>query len=386
MIKRDVALTKTLFFLFGVGIMGWVPRFPELKANLGVNNGLFGSMLSMGAFGSLIALLTIGHLVDHFGGKRMLIAGQSAISLAYIAIVHVTNLEAFLAINILVGFTISTLHIANNAQAFYDQDRGGKNLVVSASGYWSAGSLLSTLLSMYLIGKVDLKTHITFLQVFTYVASVLVILARKDTLIPSNRHDRISKSILSDLRKFNFDWIVNFGLIFGIMLEFAIGDWSTIFAKENGGISATWAPLPFLCFTLFMIVGRVSITPLRNRFRIGNLVRVGGLLAGISFLVGIWSIEYFGLTGLMISFALAGLGSSFIGPSFLNIANTRINLPSSIVIGQISAVNVMLSWVLKQIIAFAAQGFGLQVALSIPALMAIAVGLFTKVFKPIPAK
>jgi MFS family permease len=386
LIKKDVALTKALFFLFGVGIMGWVPRFPELKANLGVNNGLFGSMLSMGAFGSLVALLTIGHLVDHYGGKKMLLVGQSAISLAYIAIVHVTNLEAFLAINILVGFTISTLHIANNAQAFYDQDRGGKNLVVAASGYWSAGSLLSTLLSMYLIGKVDLKTHITFLQIFTYVASVIVILARKDTLIPSNRHDRISKSILSDLRKFNFDWVVNFGLIFGIMLEFAIGDWSTIFAKENGGISATWAPLPFLCFTLFMIVGRVSITPLRNRFKIGNLVRVGGLLAGISFLVGIWSIEYFGLTGLMISFALAGLGSSFIGPSFLNIANTRINLPSSIVIGQISAVNVMLSWALKQIIAFAAQGFGLQVALSIPALMAIAVGLFTKVFKPIPAK
>ena len=30
MIKRDVALTKTLFFLFGLGIMGWVPRFPEV--------------------------------------------------------------------------------------------------------------------------------------------------------------------------------------------------------------------------------------------------------------------------------------------------------------------------------------------------------------------
>ena len=72
--------------------MGWVPRFPELKANLGVNNGLFGSMLSMGAFGSLVALLTIGHLVDHFGGKRMLIVGQTILSFAYIAIVNVTDI------------------------------------------------------------------------------------------------------------------------------------------------------------------------------------------------------------------------------------------------------------------------------------------------------
>ena len=386
MIKRDVALTKALFFLFGFGIMGWVPRFPELKANLDVNNGLFGSMLSMGAFGSLVALLTIGHLVDHFGGKRMLIVGQTILSFAYIAIVNVTDIQAFLIINILVGFSISMLHIANNAQAFYDQDRGGKNLVVSAAGYWSAGSLISTLLSMYLIGKVELSLHITVLQVVVYFLTLFVILSRRETLIPSNRHDRVSKSILKDLRRFNFDWMVNFGLIFGIMLEFAIGDWSTIFAKEEGGISATWAPLPFLCFTLFMIIGRVSITALRKRYKIHNLVSFGGILAGTSFILGIWLVHILGLLGLLISFSLAGLGSSFIGPSFLNIANTRIDLPSSIVIGQISAVNVMLSWILKQVIAFVAQFAGLHVALTIPALLAIAVGLFTGVFKQAPAK
>jgi MFS family permease len=386
LIKRDVALTKTLFFLFGVGIMGWVPRFPELKANLGVNNGLFGSMLSVGAFGSLIALLSIGHLVDHFGGKKMLLAGATVLSAAFIGIVNVTNHEAFILLNILVGFSISTMHIANNALAFHDQDRGGKNLVVSASGYWSAGSLISTLLSMFLIGKVELKTHITIMHIVVWALTIAVIYMRADSLMPANPHDRITKSILTDLKKFNFDWVVNFGLIFGIMLEFAIGDWSTIFSKEEGGISATLAPLPFMCFTVAMIVGRVSINPLRKRFKIGALVRFGGILAGTSFLIGIWTVDQFGLTGLMISFAFAGLGSSYIGPSFLNIANTRINLPASIVIGQISAVNVMLSWLLKQLIAFLAQFASLQVALTIPAVMAIAVGLFVKVFKPVPAK
>jgi hypothetical protein len=135
-----------------------------------------------------------------------------------------------------------------------------------------------------------------------------------------------------------------------------------------------------------MIVGRVSINGLRKRFKIASLVRFGGILAGSSFLIGIWTVHKIGLIGLMIAFALAGLGSSYIGPSFLNIANTRINLPSSIVIGQISAVNVALSWILKQVIALLAQVFSLQVALTIPALLAIAVGLFTKVFKPVPTK
>jgi MFS family permease len=386
LIKRDVALTKTLFFLFGIGIMGWVPRFPELKANLGVNNGLFGSMLSIGALGSLVALLTIGHLVDHFGAKRILLVGSTVLCFAFVGIVNVRNHEAFVVLNILVGFSISTLHIANNALAFHDQDRGGKNLVISAAGYWSAGSLFTTLLSMFLIGKVALNIHIAILNIVVWIFTVVVILSRANTLIPPNRHESVRLSIFSDLKKFNFDWIINFGLIFGIMLEFAIGDWSTIFAKENGGISASLAPLPFMCFTIFMIIGRVSINRVRKRFKIASLVRFGGLLAGTSFIFGIWFVDSIGLIGLMITFSLAGLGSSYIGPSFLNVANSRINLPASIVIGQISAVNAALSWVLKQLIAFLAQVFSLQVALTLPAIMIIAVGLFTKAFKPIPAK
>jgi MFS family permease len=386
LIRRDVALTKALFFIFGVGIMSWIPRFPEVKAKLAVNNGLFGSMLSVGAFGSLIALLTIGHLVDHFGAKRMMLFGFTLMTGAFIFIVHVSNHELFIGLNILVGFSISTLHIANNAQAFFDQDRGGKNLVVSAAGYWSAGVLCTTLLSMFLIDKVSLEVHVSVLFLILWVLAVILIYMRHETLVPANRHDNVGRSIYKDLKKFNFDWMINFGLIFGIMLEFSIGDWSTIFSKEDGKISASLAPLPFLFFTIFMIVGRVSINSLRKRFQIANLVRFGGILAGTSFLIGIWTVDQFGLIGLVISFSLAGLGSSYIGPLFLNVANTRIDLPASIVIGQISAVNAMLAWLLKQVVAFLAQFASLQVALSLPALMVISVGIFAKVFKPVPTK
>ncbi len=366
--------------------MAWIPRFPEVKAHLAVNNGLFGSMMSMGSFGSLIALLTIGHLVDHFGARKIMILGITILCADFLTIVHVTNHELFIALNIGIGFGISTLHIANNAQAFFDQDRGGKNLVVSAAGYWSAGALATTALSMFLIGRVDLKTHITVLYLIVWALTVFVINMRTESLVPANRHESVSRSIYQDLRKFNFDWLINFGLIFGIMLEFSIGDWSTIFTKEVGGISQSWAPLPYMCFNIFMIIGRVSINRLRKRYAIANLVKFGGLVAGVSFIIGIWSVNYIGLIGLMIAFSLAGIGSSYIGPSFINIANSRIDLPASIVIGQISAVNATLAWILKQFVAFLAQAVGLQVALTLPALMIISVGIFARVFKQTPAK
>ena len=366
--------------------MAWIPRFPEVKAHLAVNNGLFGSMMSMGSFGSLIALLTIGHLVDHFGARKIMILGITILCADFLTIVHVTNHELFIALNIGIGFGISTLHIANNAQAFFDQDRGGKNLVVSAAGYWSAGALTTTVLSMFLINRVSLKTHITVLYLIVWVLTVIVINMRTETLVPANRHESVSRSIYQDLKKFNFDWMINFGLIFGIMLEFSIGDWSAIYTKEIGGFSQSLAPLPYMCFNIFMIIGRVSISRLRKRFAITSLVKYGGVIAGISFIIGIWGVKYLGLIGLMVTFSLAGLGSSYIGPSFINIANSRIDLPASIVIGQISAVNATLAWILKQLVALLAQVVGLQVALTLPALMIISVGVFARVFKQTPAK
>ena len=56
--------------------MSWVPRFPEVKANLKLTNGEFGSLVSMGAIGNLVALLTVGHLVHKYGARWMLHLGS----------------------------------------------------------------------------------------------------------------------------------------------------------------------------------------------------------------------------------------------------------------------------------------------------------------------
>ena len=49
-----------VFFLFGLGIMSTASRTPEIKANLSLNNAVFGAYLSLGALGSIIALPSWG--------------------------------------------------------------------------------------------------------------------------------------------------------------------------------------------------------------------------------------------------------------------------------------------------------------------------------------
>ena len=75
---------------------------------------------------------------------------------------------------------------------------------------------------------------------------------------------------------------------------------------------------------------------------------------------------------------MAGLGTSFVVPSFFNAASARSAFPSAVVIGQIGLINNFLIFGGKWVIAWTAQFTSLAVALLIPAVMALSVPLFTK--------
>ena len=83
-------LTK-LFFLFGFGIMSWVPRFPDFKDRLGVTNGQFGSILSLGNVGAFVALLTVGHIVHKIGSHKALIASTYSLYLGFFVLANASS-------------------------------------------------------------------------------------------------------------------------------------------------------------------------------------------------------------------------------------------------------------------------------------------------------
>ncbi|MSW01238.1 MAG: MFS transporter, partial [Actinobacteria bacterium] len=94
--KRELDLLRSTYFLFGFGIMALAPRFPELKANLHLGNGQFGSLLSTGSIGSIISLLTMGHVVHRYGNKIIYFASVSTIMICLLILVHTTSSAVFL--------------------------------------------------------------------------------------------------------------------------------------------------------------------------------------------------------------------------------------------------------------------------------------------------
>ena len=115
--KRHRRLFAMLYFTFGLGIMSWVPRFSEVKQNLGLSNGEFGTIISTGAFGVFFALLIIGHVVHAYGVRIVLIISGIWMFLAIAAITWFTSPVYFLLFNMTIGGSISAFNTAITAQA-----------------------------------------------------------------------------------------------------------------------------------------------------------------------------------------------------------------------------------------------------------------------------
>jgi MFS family permease len=381
-----------LFFLFGFGIMSWIPRFPDFKDRLGLTNGQFGSIISLGNVGGFISLLTVGHIVHKLGSYKVLIVSTCSLYVGFILLANISSSLIFIPVIVSVGFAISAFHISINSQAFDSQTRMPKPIIVKLHGMWTLGAVSTGLVSGFLIGRVSASTQLDLVYLLVLLLKVKYInKLRSISLPPQIEDDHYSlKRMITSIR---FDGLIAGGMICAISLEISMGDWSNIFAREYLEIKGGLITLPYILFMSAMIAGRLSISKIFARMPINRAADIGAITGGTFFLIGVTSSIFFGETHKYWAFAIfslgcfvAGLGTSFITPSFFNAASARSSLPSSVVIGQVGLINNFLIFGGKWVIAWTAQFTSLAIALLIPALMALSLPFFTKALLTVNAK
>jgi len=377
-----------LFFLFGFGIIAWVPRFPEVKQNLHLDNGQFGTLISASAIGSIVSLLTVGHLVHRFGTRKALTTSATLLFGSIALIAHLTSTWQFLLAVIALGAGISAFHISVNGQAFHEQAPAGERLIPRMHGFWSAGALSSAILSGFLTNRVSLAVHLDVLAVIVYVTILVLLRKFDDSLLQGSHEPNSAFSLRSLFSSFTVDWVITLGLTCGTMLELATGDWSTIFAKEDLHMSAGVSTIPYILIVLAMIIGRLTVHRITEHIRIERLVRYCTITGGVTFIVSVTlgaqvskSSPTLGFVIVAIGMFVTGLGMSFLAPTFMDAANRRSKAPGSVVLGQLGAINTVLVVIMKSIIAWTAQLTSIAMALMIPAMMLIGVAFTANALK-----
>jgi MFS family permease len=386
--KRYVGI---IFFLFAVQIMSWVPRFPEVKANLALSNGEFGTYLSLGSIGAIIAMLSSGHLVQKYGSKRVLVLSALSMSVAIGTIVHLQSTPIFIVVNMINGAAISAFNIAINAQAFHTQDRSGEMIISRQHGYWAIGALATAIVSGVMVDAVGIALHINALSVILFITIYYFVSKLGPELIKPSTHERDDFKVLDLFKSFRIDVLVSTALACGIIVEFVTADWSAIYTKETIGVSGSLATIPYIASLIAMIIGRLGIHIITRSIPLETMVKIGSIVGGVGFigfitasnlLVDVSQNAAFVCT--VLGFAIGGLGSSFLSPTLFTAANARSPQHSAVIVGQMGVINAILILITKTIVAWTAQFTGsIAIALIIPGLMLISVAFMSRVAKGI---
>lgn len=387
--KVEYQLLQLLFFGFAIFIMAWVPRFPEVKANLGLSNGQFGTLISTGTLGSLASLFFTGHIVHKFGAKIVILANTALMTAALISIVQTKSATLFLILNVALGWGISGYHIAVNAQAFESMARVPGLTVARLHGMWALGALTTAIISGLVVGHIGITLHVGGLAVAMMVVIFLAVYRLSPVLIKPNEDQAEHLPLKTLITSFKIDWLVSGGLLCAVFLEFSTGDWSAIFTKERIGVNAGLAALPYISFMIAMIAGRLGANRITQRFHLHHTVRFLALVGGFGFLVFLAiavhipaSHKHFALAATCIAFIFGGAGSSLMAPTFYTAGNRRSSLPSAVVVGQLGVLNNMAVFILKACVAWTAQFTGsLAIALTIPAALLISAFFFARAVK-----
>jgi MFS family permease len=380
-----------LFFLFAVQIMSWVPRFPEVKANLGLSNGEFGTYLSLGSVGAVIAMLSSGHFVHKLGARPVLIISTLGMCLSIGTIVHLQSTPVFIVANMINGASISAFNIALNAQAFHAQDRAGEMILSRQHGYWTLGAVATAIFSGFMVEFVGIALHINVLSVVLFLTILWTINKLEPEMIKPSVEDDNDFGLKDLFTSFRIDYLVSAALVCGIMVEFSTADWSAIYAKETIGVRGSLATIPYILTFTAMIVGRLGQHRITPYVSLQQQIKYGSVIGGVGFIGFILASSLLvdhsktaAYICTLLGFSIGGFFSAILSPTFFTAANKRSTQPSAVVVGQMGVTNAILTLIVKTIIAWTAQLTGsIAIAMIIPGLMLISVGFMSRVAKDI---
>jgi MFS family permease len=379
-----------LFLPFGIGGMAIATRFPELRDQLGVNNGTFGTILSLGAVGSLIAFILVGNWVHSYGIKPIVTFGSTGLFASLGLFPHMHNPNYFMLLNIFASFCWISFHIANNAQAIHRQEEVGELILPKLHGLWSLGALVTSLLAIVITPFVTLCWHIDVTVFIMWLFTMYGIIKSTPYFIGKNKEADAfpSFSIKEFAKTFNFQPVIVLAMVLAMQAEFSIQDWSAIYAKDTLKMSASASIYGYSVFIGAMIIVRFNAKRLAaiwsERQLLSKLPILGGVGFAVCIALGTWLSHTNQILGFIVSllgFALAGFGSSILAPTLFGISFRRSSLPSSVVVARIGLTQVIATFIVKVAISWVAQATSVTIALLIPALMLLATSKFSHLGK-----
>lgn len=374
------AAVAALFLTNGAVYFNVVPRFPQIRDELGLSNTALGAAIAAMPVGALLAGLLAGALIRRYRSARLAAFGVVLTTITSLAIPFAPNGFALGAALFVFGAIDSIIDVAQNTHGLRVQRLYGRSIVNSLHGVWSIGAVLGGLMGSAAAGlNLSLGLHLTISAViFTIVALAAFAFllpgpddsptttssAPSSAPDPSEKHTRaVAVRLLA---------VLGVLAACGALVEDAGASWGAIFLTDELNTDAATAGLAVVAMQVAMTIGRLTGDRAVDRFGQRTVVRTGAALTAAGMAA---ALAYPTVTTALAGFALAGLGCATLVPAAMHTADELPGLSPGTGL-------TVVSWLLRAgflisppLVGFLADQSSLRVGL----LTVVAAGLITMV-------
>lgn len=342
-VRRARGAVAAMFLTNGALLANLLPRYPEIKGELGLANSTYGLVLAAFPAGAILAGLGAGALIRRFGSAPLAVAGTILTALGLFA-ASWAPVAGALAIALLVaGACDAITDVAQNAHGLRVQRRYGRSIINSFHAVWSIGAVLGGSMAALAIAlDVPLRVHLSF-SGSLFAAISLVALrfalpgkdpenstggadegaATTDTAEAAAAAGTTGAPPSAALRPTRGRTALLLGALVviaigGTLVEDAGNSWATLYLARDLGAPAAIAATGYIALVGAQFVGRLAGDALVDRFGQRAVARAGGLVIAVGMAT---ALAFPTVPGTIVGFALAGLGSATLVPAAMQEAD-----------------------------------------------------------------
>jgi MFS family permease len=358
-LRRSGFAVATLFFVNGMTFSNWIPRIPEVRDRLGLDNGGLGATLLGGGLGGLIGSFLVAKVIARFGTRNALTVAASLLAVALPLIAVAPSAVVLLLVLTLLGFLDVINDMAMNSQGVMVEQRLGRSIINRLHGTWSLGFTLGTLLGLLAsAAELGVGTHLTIIAVVLFAT----VMGARRYLLSSDDVNHSDDTAPKGSRRFSRLLVAMALMAIGIsFIEIVPNDWGSVLLRDVFD-AGRWSGAANVAFAGSMLVGRMSGDYVLER--VGRARLLNGALVMAT--VGAAVVVVAPLTGIaIVGFALWGLGVSVLFPQLYAIAATLKNTSAGAGLGAMG-VGQRLGFLLAPLgVGAVADGSSLRVAIGV---------------------
>ncbi|MCS3442783.1 MFS transporter [Microbacterium phyllosphaerae] len=325
--RRARIAVSALFLTNGALFANILPRYPEIKSALGLDNVGYGLAIAAFPAGAIAAGLLAAVLIRRFGSARIAVFGTIATGLGLLAAAVAPSGILFAVALLLGGASDAITDVAQNAHGLRVQRRYGRSIINSFHAIWSIGAVLGGGMAAAAIAlQLPLGVH---LGISTAVFAAVAFTALWFCL-PGHDEEadaeataepvELQTAVRRGVSPRTVMMIIALTLIAmaGAIAEDAGNSWATLYLSESLGAAAAIAPLGFIALVGAQFIGRMLGDGMTDRFGQRAVARVGGLIAAGGMTL---ALIFPSVPGTIAGFAAVGFGIATLIPAAMHAAD-----------------------------------------------------------------